>query len=120
MIRDNVSNGDWDWEKLQQDWDSTSLNDWGLSVPDWGNHNKLNDINEGDENSEWVGMPEFNPEDDAYKLLIHFESENDLSEFVIKHEIEILSKQKKSWSTKYPYQERKDLKSYYYEIIDEE
>ena len=36
MIRDNVSNGDWDWEKLQQDWDSTNLNDWGLSVPDFG------------------------------------------------------------------------------------
>jgi len=30
MIRDNVSNGDWDWEKLQQDWDSTNLNDWGV------------------------------------------------------------------------------------------
>jgi hypothetical protein len=49
MIRDNVSNGDWDWEKLQQDWDSTSLNDWGLSVPDWDNienQNKIEDISE--------------------------------------------------------------------------
>lgn len=35
MIRDNVSNGDWDFDKLKADWDSTELNEWGLDVP-WG------------------------------------------------------------------------------------
>lgn len=31
IIRDNVSNGDWDLEILQKDWDSVKLGDWGLS-----------------------------------------------------------------------------------------
>ena len=35
MIRDNVSNGDWDWDKLANEWDSAELNYWGLEVPDW-------------------------------------------------------------------------------------
>jgi hypothetical protein len=36
MIRDNVSNGDWDFYKLATEWDSTQLNEWGLDVPEWG------------------------------------------------------------------------------------
>ena len=35
MIRDNVSNGEWDWDKLANEWDSAELNYWGLEVPDW-------------------------------------------------------------------------------------
>lgn len=35
MIRDNVSNGDWDWDKLANEWDSAELNYWGLEVSDW-------------------------------------------------------------------------------------
>lgn len=30
IIRDNVSNGDWDWEKLINDWDQESLKKWGI------------------------------------------------------------------------------------------
>jgi len=33
IIKDNVSGGDWDWEILANEWDSESLNDWGLDVP---------------------------------------------------------------------------------------
>jgi hypothetical protein len=36
MIRDNVSNGEWDFEALASDWDSSDLQEWGLDVPDWG------------------------------------------------------------------------------------
>ena len=32
IIRDNVSNGEWD-EELLQEWDSELLNDWGVSLP---------------------------------------------------------------------------------------
>lgn len=35
MIRDNISNGDWDFDMLAADWDAGLLNDWGLDVPDW-------------------------------------------------------------------------------------
>lgn len=30
IIKDNVSNGDWDWEALANDWDSDLLDDWGV------------------------------------------------------------------------------------------
>jgi ParB-like chromosome segregation protein Spo0J len=33
MIRDNVSNGEFDWDMLANDWDESDLNNWGLSLP---------------------------------------------------------------------------------------
>lgn len=33
IIRDNVSNGDWDWEKLANEWETDDLADWGVEVP---------------------------------------------------------------------------------------
>lgn len=36
MIRDNVSNGNWDFDMLAADWDAELLNDWGVDVPVWG------------------------------------------------------------------------------------
>lgn len=33
IIRDNVSNGQWDWEVLANEWDSEELEAWGLDVP---------------------------------------------------------------------------------------
>lgn len=35
MIRDNISNGDWDYDMLAADWDSSDLQEWGLDMPDW-------------------------------------------------------------------------------------
>lgn len=32
IIADNVNQGAWDWDMLANQWDSTDLNDWGLSV----------------------------------------------------------------------------------------
>ena len=31
-IKDNVSFGEWDWDKLANEWDDAELNDWGLDV----------------------------------------------------------------------------------------
>ena len=31
MIKDNVAFGDWDWDKLANEWDASELNDWGLN-----------------------------------------------------------------------------------------
>lgn len=31
VIKDNVAFGDWDWDKLANEWDAGELNDWGLS-----------------------------------------------------------------------------------------
>ncbi len=32
VIKDNAHAGDWDWEALQSDWDTSQLTDWGLDV----------------------------------------------------------------------------------------
>ena len=33
IIRDNVSNGMWDWDMLANEWDADELADWGIDVP---------------------------------------------------------------------------------------
>lgn len=35
IIRDNVSNGQWDWDILANEWNIEKLNDWGLDLPVW-------------------------------------------------------------------------------------
>ena len=35
LIKDNVSGGEWDWDKLSSEWDAAQLNDWGLDTPDF-------------------------------------------------------------------------------------
>lgn len=32
-IKDNASFGEWDWEKLANEWDDLPLNDWGIDIP---------------------------------------------------------------------------------------
>lgn len=32
-IRDNINNGDWDWEILANRWDDLPLDEWGLPIP---------------------------------------------------------------------------------------
>lgn len=34
IIKDNVAFGDWDWDKLANEWDATELESWGLDLPD--------------------------------------------------------------------------------------
>lgn len=34
IIRDNVSNGEWDWDTLMNEWNHNDLVDWGLEIPD--------------------------------------------------------------------------------------
>ena len=35
IIRDNVNNGRFDWDKLANEWDSDALKDWGVTLPKW-------------------------------------------------------------------------------------
>lgn len=51
IIRDNVSNGEWDWEKLANEWDTEELSDWGVDVPSFGavDYSVLEEENETEE-----------------------------------------------------------------------
>ena len=46
LIKDNVSGGEWDWEKLTNEWDSNELQEWGLEVIDGQNWEQLDYIDE--------------------------------------------------------------------------
>lgn len=34
VIKDNVAFGDWDWDKLANEWDTEKLDEWGLDIPE--------------------------------------------------------------------------------------
>lgn len=35
VIRDNVSNGEWDWNIIKEEWNLANVSDWGVDIPDW-------------------------------------------------------------------------------------
>ena len=114
VIKDNSSFGDWDWSILINDWNSKDLDSWGIDV--WNEQNEdITMVNEGDENSEWVDMPEFSPKGEVFKIIVSFLNEQDRLDFLDKYKIEITHKDKVTWSTHYPYTGTKDLKSLEYE-----
>jgi ParB-like chromosome segregation protein Spo0J len=36
IIKDNVGFGEWDWDMLANEWEPELLDEWGLTVPNWG------------------------------------------------------------------------------------
>ena len=82
----------------------------------WKNYDdEVNKINKGDENSEWVGMPDFESKEDVYKIIITFETEDDRELFDKAYPMEFSNKKGKTWSTSYPYKGTQDLISLKYE-----
>ena len=70
VVKDNVNFGEWDWAMLGNEWKTNELDNWGLDV--WQNYDdNVNKVNSGDENSEWVGMPEFESKEDTLKIIVH-------------------------------------------------
>lgn len=57
MIRDNIANGDWDFDMLANEWDAGLLNEWGLDVPDWDKETANAGLTDPDD----VPEPEGNP-----------------------------------------------------------
>lgn len=64
---------------------------------------------------EWVGMPDFEPADKPFKLIISFDTEKDMDSFSKTKKIKVRTKGKTTWSTWYPYKETRDLKGLVYE-----
>ena len=83
VIKDNVAFGQWDWDVLANTWERQDLNDWGLNIYDF-NNNFVETVNKGDENSEWIGMPEFEASEKQLKLVVSFDNEEDREEFIKK------------------------------------
>tara|TARA_R110000803_G_scaffold190817_3_gene253399 strand:+ start:314 stop:916 length:603 start_codon:yes stop_codon:yes gene_type:complete len=114
VIKDNVTYGEWDWAMLANDWNSTSLVNWSLDV--WQNYDdQVNKVNKGDENSEWVGMPDFEPKNESINIVITFKDNETREDFVKKIDLKLSKGTGRTWSTTYPYEERRDLSSLSYE-----
>ena len=113
LIKDNVNYGDWDWDILANVWENKDLNDWGLDV--WQTSDSPDMANKGDENSEWIGMPEFESKHEDIKIIIAFETEEAREQYAKDHNMQFTVKGKKFWSTTVPFKEVMDLKSLKYE-----
>jgi hypothetical protein len=114
VVKDNVNFGEWDWAMLGNEWKTNELDNWGLDV--WQNYDdNVNKVNSGDENSEWVGMPEFEPKEDVVKIIISFDKEQDREDFNNKYKLKYSSQKGQTWTAKYPYKKNKDLTSLRYE-----
>jgi len=111
IVKDNVGFGEWDWDVLGNEWDSVQIEDWGLDV--WKNHDDI--VEKVNTSDEWVGMPEFETQDNPFKATISFDTEEDRLEFAKEFNIKWSAQGKGTWSTWWPYKERQDLKSIQYE-----
>lgn len=114
-LADNATskaNLDWDFDAIKGDgWDQTELDEWG--VKDWRNIEAVEKVNGGSD--EWVGMPEFEAEQNPYKIIINFENEDDRNDFLKIFKIPyFIKKVSKAWTTWFPFRERDDLKSLKY------
>ena len=112
IVKDNAHWGsEWDYDLLQE-WD-VDLQESGV-IGYLGNDEKIDMVNDK-ENQEWVGMPEFNKINDSFKIIIHFENQDDRVKFLQEHPLKMSKMESKSWSTWYPYKERDDLSSLKYD-----
>ena len=73
------------------------------------------EISGHDAAAEWVGMPEYEAGEAAYNLTISFTSEEDRERFVGETALEIDSRGKIAWSTRWPWTERNDPSSIRFE-----
>lgn len=83
IIKDNVGFGEWDWPVIAAEWPESAS--WGLDIPSWANTELVNMVNKGDENSEWVGMPEIeklNPGIHVSRLYFIFDTEAERDEWI--------------------------------------
>lgn len=67
-----------------------------LGVPDL-NLVTVDSINRGDENSEWVGMPEFEPGTNYITISVHFKNEEDRAKYAEAKGMEISSRGTRTW-----------------------
>ena len=112
VIKDNVGFGEWDWDILQEKWETDDLENWGLEVVDFGTSEEVEGVNEMEE---WVGMPEFEVKEDSFKIIIHFEDEEARKKFADDQGMRFVKKEKSAWATTFPFKGREDLASLKFE-----
>jgi hypothetical protein len=67
------------------------------------------EIADFDEAAHYVGMPEYDPGEKQFKLVVTFPTEADREAFVAQHGIRIDKKVQATWGTRWPFTEREDV-----------
>lgn len=99
-IRLNKSGGSFDMDALANYFDASELVEYGFDEYEFGmtgKSNMVDVVNRGDENEEWVGMPDFEQGEKDIKVIIYFLSERERETFCEDKEIEITKKQNNQW-----------------------
>jgi ParB-like chromosome segregation protein Spo0J len=87
LIKDNVGFGEWDWNELNNDWDTEQLNEWGLEVPKFAEPVDYSILDDEDLDSQLKDMAggvkkaiqiEFEPDhyDEAFELVKFWRERN--------------------------------------------
>jgi ParB-like chromosome segregation protein Spo0J len=87
LIKDNVGFGEWDWNELNNDWDTEQLNEWGLDVPKFADPVDYSILDDEDLDSQLKDMAggvkkaiqiEFEPDhyDEAFELVKFWRERN--------------------------------------------
>lgn len=83
IIEDNVGFGDWDWDKLANEWEQEKLDEWGLDLMKWDAGHEANSMTDDDvdlsEEFDNVGKI-----DDYYRVTFIFENEKDADSWLLK------------------------------------
>lgn len=115
IIKDNVGFGEWNWDALANEWSELPLRDWAVDIPDIGEFDKVSMVNRGDESSEWLGMPQFEPADKPFKIVISFDTVETRTEFAKHVGLPIQNTASATWSNSWPLMPRDDTKNIRYE-----
>jgi hypothetical protein len=102
VIRDNVSDGKWDYEMLANEWTDLPVDDWGLNISGL--------LDGQDESKLWEGMPDVGDSQgfNTHKtLMVHFENQESVDTFSKLVDQEITANTKYIW---YPFKAKEDMK----------
>jgi hypothetical protein len=111
-LNKNVA-GKWNFDLLANNFDESKLLEWGFKEFELSVYQDVELANSGSD--EYIGMPEFEPKSDELKLIVTFESNEDREKFVKDKDIKVAVMQKITWSTRYPFRERENLKEFRYD-----
>jgi len=70
-----------------------------LGIKNWESiaEDKYQIVNRGDENAEWVNMPEYKPGEDYIRIILHFQNETKRDSYVKENNLIINKKMNKLW-----------------------
>ena len=91
IVKDNVGYGEWDWDDLANNWDSTELSNWALEIPNFASGHEINSLNENDLDF----TEEFNPigiSADLQRVVFIFDNKEEAEKYLKDSNIEFIKR----------------------------